>query len=287
MPNRSAGVLVIATLLVGSLALGCASDPGSVAFSEPFDVTKGDASRFICPASIGEAFTGYLDRLPLGVEATLDNLDGRMWGIELQLEAGEGVGVWVRGLTGSLDPEVVVKGPSNETIGDSYRQSIVIPVGLEEDAAVAFTAREAGRHFLLVSPWTFDSAGEFRLDTFPLSASAVDLVANSPATHAIADSLRERETEVADELSAGTIREGDDGRLIDERNAALRDRRRIGGLVDSVNEGREDLARQHLMVAGRSEEPALVDDVVRTIGEFSVAARAADTAAAVHMDECN
>lgn len=287
MSNRSSVALFTAALLVGSLALGCASDTGTGAGPEPLDVTKGDTSRFVCPASVGGAFSGFLNSLPPGIEATLDNLETRMWGVEVQLEAGEGVGVWVRGITGDLDPELVVKGPSNETLGDSYRQSIVIPGGAEDDGAIVFTAPEAGRYFFLASPWAFASSGHFYMGTYPLSGSPVDLAGNSPSTHAYADALRERESEVADELAAGTITEGDDGRLVDERNGALADRARIGGLVDSINEMRTDLAREHLAVAGMADSPDLVAAVVKTIGEMGVAARAMGDVETVHMDECN
>lgn len=186
--------LVLSMLLLAA----CAGD------TDPFDVGAG-----------GKADEDGVAILDVELDSSLYDLEvrrDRLVVARVHLEAGESMVATMRAQSAGLDSYLLVKTPDNETVDASDLQAL-LPMALEDDAVVAYTAPTAGEVLVFAAGGAqLDTGGRFHLDVIGLSA---DPGARLSITHAglraVAAQLREREPRLIADLESAVLVERADG----------------------------------------------------------------------------
>jgi hypothetical protein len=206
--------LVVAALALALAACGPSSGEDLLESLDPAG-GKADGSGFpVLDAELGESLLDLVvSPAPAGARE-IDELRDAIVVIRLELAAGDAVVATMRADAPSLDAYLLVKGPSKETL-DSQDDQALLPMGLESDAVVAFTARQSGPHFLFATGGhDMETGGRFRVDLIQLSSPPVaDLGLTNPRLRAYAGELRRREPEVQSYLAQSVLVEQADGML--------------------------------------------------------------------------
>jgi hypothetical protein len=228
------------------VALSCTSEPpeGTTAddAADVLDVSPGgaaDESGFPV-IEVGGAGRYPIDvaALPPGVAASLDNLEGVVHAFELRLPEAGSVAFVARATSGDVDPHVVLKSTSNETLATGRDQSF-LPMAEERDAVVTIEAESETDYVFVVADEELAHAGSMVVDVVVFSETlGIDLGWTHAGTRAITEMLREREPELAGLLSDGVVLEDMDGYVSvgDLTPLPLSERAGVNGLISNVNE---------------------------------------------------
>ena len=196
----------------------------------------------------------------------------------LTLEAGETIVVVARRTADAgskqFDPLILTRDPDLEFGPSSVRQSF-LPMADSTDAAVVLTAQQAGEHLVFIGGVDFRMGGTFRADFVGLDAppKAPWTTYSSTRRIALEGIAAERASTAIEELDAGRLVEGDDGRVAVGEVDSLRETARLRSIAGRLNDRRDaffaELAREAAGVEDVSDDE--IDAVAVAIGPVWVA----------------
>ncbi len=278
------GIVVLVSLLFAG-ALGCESEPEEADVIDDLVFGGGGADGNTFPvtnAALGEVYSGQeVQSLPRGASDDREALATAMKVYRFDVEAGQSFAIAMISTTSSLDSYLLLKDPDYETVRRGYDQA-VLPMARETDAVVTYTAVQGGTFYVFATGGQdFTSAGVFDLHFIALDTNpGVDLGVTNASVRSVAASLREREPELTEMLTASCVIEGDDGLIAVNTDHCtelpLSERVEINRLIAAVNSDRGYLFEAFVLSADLDVTPTSTESVARACAQLWRVVRTSD-----------